>query len=325
LHGVKIVGVGAYVPEGILSNTDLERMLDTNDEWIVERTGMRERRIAPPDMAASDLSVRAAERALAHANLKPDDIDAFIVATVTPDYIFPATASLVASRFGLVGKAAFDIEIACSGFIYALATGASMVRAGVFGRVMIIGAEKLSSITNYQDRSTAILFGDGAGAVIIERAATNSFLSCELGTDGAQPELLYIAAGGTREPLTPEGINGSRNLMQMQGREIFRTAVTRMTECTHLALGRANLQVSDIKHMVPHQANRRIIVAAAKQLDLPLERVVINIERYGNTSAASIPIALAEAVESGIVHEGDPILFVGFGGGLSWGAVVWKW
>jgi 3-oxoacyl-[acyl-carrier-protein] synthase-3 len=276
-------------------------------------------------MAASDLSVRAAERALAHANLKPDDIDAFIVATVTPDYIFPATASLVASRFGLVGKAAFDIEIACSGFIYALATGASMIRAGVFNRVVVIGAEKLSSITNYQDRSTAILFGDGAGAVILERSATNSFLSCELGTDGAQPELLYIPAGGTREPLTPERLGASRNFMQMQGREIFRVAVTRIQECTNVALARANLQVDDIAHMIPHQANKRIIVAAARQLGIPLERVVINIERYGNTSAASIPIALAEAVESGCIHDGEPVLFVGFGGGLSWGAVVWKW
>jgi len=325
LHGAKIVGVGAYVPDGVLSNADLERMLDTSDQWIVERTGMRERRIAPPEMAASDMSVYAAERALAHAKLKPDDIDAFIVATVTPDYIFPATASLVASRFGLVGKAAFDIEIACSGFIYALATGASMVRAGVFNRVLVIGAEKLSSITNYQDRATAILFGDGAGAVVIERSPTNSFLSCELGTDGAQPELLYIPAGGTREPFSEQGVRAGRHFMQMQGREIFRVAVTRIQECTALALERANLHVEDIVHMIPHQANKRIIIAAARQLGVPIERVVINIERYGNTSAASIPIALAEAVESGRIHDGDPILFVGFGGGLSWGAIIWRW
>jgi 3-oxoacyl-[acyl-carrier-protein] synthase III len=323
LHGVRIVGVGHYVPEKVLSNADLERMFDTTDQWIVERTGMRERRIAPPDMPTSEMAAYAARHALLSAKLESLDMDAFIVATATPDYLFPATASLAAARLGALGKPAFDIEIACSGFVYALSSAASMVRAGVFRRVLVIGAEKVSAITDYLDRSTAILFGDGAGAVVLERSAENSFLSCELGADGSQPELLYVPGGGTREPLTPE--NDRRRYMLMQGREIFRCAVTKMAESAQLALERVGLTTSALTYMIPHQANKRIIDAVAKQLQMPPERVLVNIERYGNTSSASIPIALSEAVAAGMISRGDTILFVAFGGGLSWGSVVWQW
>jgi len=325
LLGVSIASAGHYVPDNVLSNADLERMFDTSDQWIVERTGMRERRIAPPEMPTSDMAARAARQALAAADLTPADIDAFVVATETGDYLFPATASLVAARLGAIGKAAFDIQIACSGFVYALCATASMVRAGVFRRVLVIGAEKVSAITDYQDRSTAILFGDGAGAVIVERANDNSFLSCELGADGTQPELLYIPAGGTLEPLTAQGLTERRHCMRMQGREIFRFAVTKMAESSLIALNRAGLTTDDLAYMIPHQANKRIMDATAKQLGLPAQRVLVNIERYGNTSAASIPIALSEAVAAGKIHRGDALLFVAFGGGLSWGALVWKW
>lgn len=325
LLGVSIASAGHYVPDNVLSNADLERMFDTSDQWIVERTGMRERRIAPPEMPTSDMAARAARQALAAADLTPADIDAFVVATATGDYLFPATASLVAARLGAIGKAAFDIQIACSGFVYALCATASMVRAGVFRRVLVIGAEKVSAITNYHDRSTAILFGDGAGAVIVERASENAFLSCELGADGTQPELLYVPAGGTHEPLTPQGLAERRHCMRMQGREIFRFAVTKMTESSLIALKRAGLTTDDLAYMIPHQANKRIIDATARYLGIPAQRVLVNIERYGNTSAASIPIALSESVADGKIRRGDALLFVAFGGGLSWGALVWKW
>lgn len=325
MRGARIAGVGHYVPDTVLSNADLERMLETSDQWIVDRTGMRERRIAPPEMTTGDMAIRAARGALANAKLDASDIDGFIVATATPDYIFPATASLVAAKLGVPGKAAFDVQIACSGFIYGISIAAGMVRSGILNRVLVIGAEKVSAITDYQDRGTAILFGDGAGAVIVEASQSNAFLSCALGTDGTHPELLYVPGGGTREPLTPQGLADRRQYMKMQGREIFRIAVAKMGESAQLALERAQLRISDVTYLIPHQANKRIIDVIAKQLKMPSEQVLVNIERYGNTSAASIPIVLSEAVAAGRIHTGDILLFVGFGGGLSWGAVVWRW
>lgn len=326
-HGARIAGVGHYAPERIVTNADFERTLDTSDEWIVSRTGMRERRYAPPEMAASDLATEAARHALERANRSAVDVDCWIVATVTPDYQFPATACIVASNLGAAGSAAFDIEIACSGFIYALPMAASFVRSGVFERVMVIGVETLSRILNQQDRNTAILFGDGAGAAIVERCAhgEDSFLACDLGADGEHPELLYVVAGGSRKPLTQEGIAQGEQFVKMSGREIFKYAVNKMVESAQTALARAGLTTRDVDWMIPHQANRRIIEAAAKRLEIPLERVVINIERYGNTSSASIPIALSETIDRGTLSEGDVVIFTGFGGGLSWGSVVWRW
>jgi 3-oxoacyl-[acyl-carrier-protein] synthase III len=324
--GVRIAGVGHYVPAGVLTNADLERMLDTSDEWITTRTGMKERHIATADEPTSEISVAAARRAIASAGIEPRDLDCIIVATVTPDYLFPATACIVGSKLGIPGVPAFDMEIACSGFIYGLTVASSMVRTGVFKRILLIGAEELSRIIDYEDRSTAVLFGDGAGAVVLEASATDSFLASELGADGTDPRNLYVEVGGTATPaITAEDIATKRNKVRMNGREVFRFAVTKMIEATNIALGKANIEARDVTWLIPHQANRRIIDAAAKHLNMPPERVVVNIDRYGNTSAASIPMALSETVEAGKLKDGDVILFVGFGGGLSWGAVAWRW
>lgn len=324
--GVRIAGVGHYVPAGVLTNADLERMLDTSDEWITTRTGMKERHIATVAEPTSELALGAARQAIASAGIQAGDLSCIIVATVTPDYPFPATACIVGSKLGIPGVPAFDIEIACSGFIYGITVAASLVRTGVFKRVLLIGAEELSRIINYDDRSTAVLFGDGAGAVVLEASDDDSFLSAELGADGTDPKNLYVEVGGTAlPPICAEDIATKRNKVVMNGREVFRFAVTKMIEATNTALARAGLTARDITWLIPHQANRRIIDAAAKHLDMPSDRVVVNIDRYGNTSAASIPIALSEAVADGKIKHGDVVLFVGFGGGLSWGAVAWRW
>ena len=323
--GVKIVAVGHYAPAGILSNEDLEKVLDTSDEWITTRTGMKRRHVATEAQATSDLAIAAARRALEKTALSPADIDCYVVATVTPDFPFPATACIVAAKLGAADKAAFDIEIACSGFIYGLTVASSLIRSGVHKRIMLIGAETLTKIVNRNDRSTAILFGDGAGAVILEASETDSFLSSELGSDGSRPELLRVAAGGTRHPLTPAAWEAGEQYIHMEGREVFKFAVTKMIDATDVALRKANLQKSELNWLIPHQANKRIIDAAAKYLEMPEEKVIVNIHEYGNTSAASIPIALSEAVAGGKIKPGDVIVFVGFGGGLSWGAVTWRW
>ena len=323
--GVKIAGVGHYAPSAVLTNEDLEKILDTSDEWITSRTGMKRRHISAPDEATSDLAVNAARKALAYAGLAPEDIDCYIVATVTPDYPFPATACILASKLGALNKAAFDIEIACSGFIYGLTVASAMVRSGVYHRIMLVGAETLTKIVNKKDRSTAILFGDGAGAVILEGAQEDSFLSSELGSDGSRPEILRVRAGGSRYALDPLRYDMGEQFIYMEGREVFKFAVTKMIDATEVALRKAELTHDDLDFLIPHQANKRIIDAAAKYLNMPDEKVLINIHEYGNTSAASIPIALSEAVNAGKIKDGDVIVFVGFGGGLSWGAVTWKW
>ncbi|MBV8117699.1 MAG: ketoacyl-ACP synthase III [Candidatus Eremiobacteraeota bacterium] len=325
MFGVKIVGVGHYVPERIVDNFELEKWFDTSDEWITTRTGMKRRHWASENEATSDLALAAARKALENAKLQPSDIDAYIVCTVYPDYLFPATACLVASKLGAQNKAAFDMEIACSGFIYGLTVASSMIRAGVFKRIVLIGAETLSKLVNRDDRGTAILFGDGAGAVVLEASEQNSFLGSELGADGSKPELLLVEAGGSRHPVDEAALESKANRIHMEGREVFKFAVTKMIESTDAALAKANLTKADVDVLIPHQANKRIIDAAMKYLEMPAEKCVINIAEYGNTSAASVPIALSEAVSDGRVKPGDVIVFVGFGGGLSWGAVVWKW
>ena len=320
-----MAGVGHYVPERVLTNADFENMFDTTDEWIVSRTGMRERHIARDDETTSDMGLAAARMALERAGLSASDIGCVIVATVSPDFQFPATASILAAKLGIAGVAAFDIEIACSGFIYGLTVASSLIQAGVYRRVLLVGAEKLSSITNYEDRGTAVLFGDGAGAAVLEASADNCFLSSHLGTDGSDPSLLQIPSGGTVEPLTAAGLEAKRNKMVMKGREVFRFAVTKMIDSTDAALAKAGIAPADIAFVIPHQANRRIIDAAAKHLNVLSDKVVITVDRFGNTSSASIPIALSETYADGKLHDGDIIIFVGFGGGLSWGAVAWKW
>ncbi|HEY6450055.1 MAG TPA: beta-ketoacyl-ACP synthase III [Candidatus Cybelea sp.] len=322
---MRIVGVGHYAPSRIVTNHDLESWLDTSDDWITTRTGMKRRHWASEEEATSDLASAAASAALVHAEMRAQDIDCFIVATVTPDYYFPATACLVASKLGVTGKAAFDIAIACSGFIYGLTIAAGLIRSGVYNRIMLIGAETLSKILDKHDRSTAILFGDGAGAVILERCAQDSFLASDLSADGSRPELLYAQGSGARQPLDHAALDAKVHLIHMQGRETFKLAVQKMVDATDSVLKKANLTKADVTFLVPHQANRRIIDATARYLDLPDEKVVVNIAEYGNTSAASIPMALSETVRAGLVKPQDLLVFVAFGGGLSWGAVAWRW
>lgn len=300
-------------------------MLDTNDEWITTRTGIDERRLAASSQAASDLALHAARMALERSGIDASDVDCYVVATVTPDYAFPATAAIVASGLGARDKAAFDLEIGCSGFVYGLSVVSALVRAGVHKRVMIIGAETLSKITDYTDRSTAVLFGDGAGAVVVERATENSFLGSDFGSDGSKPDVLFLPTGGSRRPIDADVLNERSMYIKMQGRETFKHAVTKMVESAQVALGQADLIVADVALMIPHQANKRIIDAAAKQLGIAADKVYINIQNYGNTSAASIPIALSEAYEKGLMKNGDVLMFVAFGAGLSWGAIAWRW
>ena len=323
--GVRIAGVGHYVPERVLTNADLEKMLDTSDEWIQTRTGMRERHIAAPGQPASELALAAAREALRRAHLQPQDINCIIVATVTPDYAFPATACIVGHKLGIDGVPGFDMEIACSGFIYGLTVASSMIRTGVFRRILLIGVEELSKLVNYDDRGTAILFGDGAGAVVLEASEQDSFLASELGADGSTPEDLQLPLSGSAGYANADDVAAKRNTIRMNGKNVFRFAVTKMIEATNIALDRAGIKPEEVNWLIPHQANRRIIDAAAKHLDLPSDRVVVNIEKYGNTSAASIPIALSETDAAGKLKDGDVVLFVGFGGGLSWGAVAWRW
>ena len=325
MTGVKIVGVGHYAPERIVDNHDLEQWLDTTDEWITSRTGMKRRHWTSENEATSDLALAAARNALANAGLQPDDIDAYIVCTVYPDFLFPATACIVASKLGAHDKPAFVMEIACSGFIYGLTVASSLIRAGVYRRVVLIGAETLSKLINREDRGTAILFGDGAGAVVLEASEEDSFLASELGSDGSRPELLRVETGGSRVPVSHATLDRKADRIHMQGREVFKFAVTKMIAATDRALEKAHLTKGDVDVLIPHQANKRIIDAAMKYLEIPPERCVVNIQEYGNTSAASIPIALSEAVSDGRIKPNDIIVFVGFGGGLSWGAVVWKW
>lgn len=323
--GVRIVGVGHYAPSRIVTNRDLESWLETSDDWITTRTGMKRRHWASEQEATSDLASAAASAALVHAGLRAQEIDCFIVATVTPDYYFPATACLVASKLGATDRPAFDVAIACSGFIYGLTIASGLIRSGVYERIMLIGAETLSKILDKNDRSTAILFGDGAGAVILERSTEDSFLASELGADGSRPELLYAQGSGARQPIDHAALDAKVHLIHMQGRETFKLAVQRMVDATGSVLKKANLTKADVTFLIPHQANQRIIAASARYLELPDDKVVMNIAEYGNTSAASIPMALSETVRAGLVKPGDLLVFVAFGGGLSWGAVAWRW
>lgn len=323
---VGIAGVGLYVPERVLVNKDLENIVQTTDEWIVGRTGIRERRIAGDDEAASDMAVPAARKALAAAGVEPEEVDLIIVATLTPDHAFPATACIVQDRLGCRNAGAFDLSAGCTGFIYALVTGAGFIAGGGMQNVLVIGSEALSKILNWEDRSTCVLFGDGAGAVVLRRVPEGmGLLSSYLGSDGAGARMLQVPAGGSRMPVCDRRVDKSLLCLQMNGREVYRFAVRVMGEAALEAVRRAGLEKEDIDLFIPHQANIRIIEAAAKRLDLSMDRVVVNVDRYGNTSSASVPIALDEALRSGRLKPGDNVVMVGFGAGLTWGAVAMKW
>ncbi|QYR19811.1 ketoacyl-ACP synthase III [Paenibacillus sp. sptzw28] len=323
---VGIIGTGKYVPERILTNRDLEQMVETNDEWIVTRTGIRERRIAAPEQATSDLAYHASEAALKAAGITAEELDLIIVATITPDMFFPSTACLLQEKLRAKKAAAFDLSAACSGFIYGLATASNMIATGMYKHVLVVGAECLSRITDYTDRNTCILFGDGAGAVVLGPVAEGrGFRSFELGADGAGGELLKVCGGGSRLPSTEQTIADKQHYIYMAGSEVFKFAVRIMGNAAEEALRKAGMNKGDIDLLIPHQANIRIIQSALNRLDLPEEKSMINLHNYGNVSAASIPIALAEAVEQSRVKEGDCIVLVGFGGGLTWGASVLVW
>jgi 3-oxoacyl-[acyl-carrier-protein] synthase-3 len=321
-----IIGIGSYVPEKVITNGDLEKIIDTSDTWIVERTGIRERRVVGEGQATSDLATIAAERALADAGVSAEELDLIIVATVTPDMVFPSVACLVQNNLKAVNAAAFDLTAVCSGFMYALVTGSTFIQTGMYKKILIIGAEALSTITDWTDRNTAILFGDGAGAAVLAEVPEGfGVLGVHLGAEGAGGDLLKMPAGGSRLPATAETVAQRLHYTRMDGNEVFKFAVKVMGEAVKQALEMANLTTADIDYLVPHQANIRIIQSAAKRVGMPMDKVVVNVDKYGNTSAASIPIALDEAVKDGKIKKGDTIAMVGFGGGLTWAASIVKW
>jgi 3-oxoacyl-[acyl-carrier-protein] synthase-3 len=321
-----ISGVGAYVPEKILTNADLEKMVDTSDEWITTRTGIKERHIAAENEYTSDLGAEAARRAMKMANITADQIDLIIVATITPDMPFPSTACLIQHKLGAKRAAAFDLEAACSGFIYALEIGQQFIMSRTYETVLVIGAEKLSSITDWKDRNTCVLFGDGAGAAILQnRQGAHGLLTAVMGADGGKADLLFMPGGGSRCPATVDSLDKRLHFLRMEGKETFKNAVQAMQTAAEEALSRCEINVSQIKCIIPHQANRRIIDAVGERLGAKPEQLFVNVDKFGNTSAASVGIALDEAVSSGRVQRGDLILLVVFGAGLTWGAAVIEW
>ncbi|MCX7781123.1 MAG: ketoacyl-ACP synthase III [Negativicutes bacterium] len=323
---VGIIGLGTCVPDTVVTNKDLEKRVDTSDEWIVERTGIKERRIAEPGIATSDLATAAARKALADAGVSADEIDLIIVATATPDMFFPSVACLVQDNLKASKAAAFDLGAGCSGFVYGVVTGTQFIKSGLYKKVLVIGAETLSRILDWTDRNTCVLFGDGAGAVVLGEVADGcGVLGAHLGAEGAGGDLLKLPGGGSRNPSSPETIEGRMHYVHMNGNEVFKFATKIMGEAALEALKNANLTAADVDVLVPHQANIRIIQSAAKRLKMPMDKVIVNVDKYGNTSAASIPIALEEAVRTGRVKKDHVVVLVGFGAGLTWAACVIKW
>jgi 3-oxoacyl-[acyl-carrier-protein] synthase III len=321
-----ITGWGMSVPDKILTNADLMNIVDTSDEWIVSRTGIRERRIANPDQTTASLATEAALRALEVANFKPADVDLIVVATSSPEHIFPATACVVQDRIGAGKAGAFDLLAACTGFIYALNIASQAIRSGSIDNALVIGAETLSKIVNWQDRETCILFGDGAGALVLQaNDEPGGQLSSVMRSDGSGGDYLSLPAGGSRYPTNSDTLKNGYHYIHMNGREVFRFATRVMAQATKEAVQAAQLTMEDIDLVIPHQANRRIIEAAARGLNIPIDKFKINLDRYGNTSTASIPIAVCEAVEEGLLKPEDRVVFVGFGAGLTWGAAVAHW
>lgn len=326
MRGSKIIGTGSAIAEQKVTNFDLEKIVETSDEWIKSRTGIENRYFASEGTTTSDLAARAALKALEAANLKPEDIDLVLVATVSPDMILPSTACLVQDKIGAKNAAAFDLGAACSGFIYGMAVAEQFISTGFYKHVLVIGAEALSRILDMEDRNTCVLFGDGAGAVVMAASdSENRVLSFHLGADGAGGKFLYLPAGGAKMPATEETVLNRLHYIKMEGSDVFKFAVRAMESSSLHALEKAGLGLEEIAYMVPHQANIRIIQAAAKKLNLPMDKVKVNLNEYGNMSAASIPVALDEAVREGKIQTGDNVVMVGFGGGLTWASCVMKW
>jgi len=321
-----ITGVGSYLPSRILTNADLERLVDTSDEWITSRTGIKERHIAAQDEFTSDMAAQAGLRAMDHAGVRAEQLDLLVVATITPDMLFPATACLVQRKLGAFRAAALDIEAACSGFIYGLEIGQHFIMARTYDTVLVIGAEKLSSIVDWNDRNTCVLFGDGAGAAILQnRPGSHGLLATCIGADGSKADLLSMPGGGSRCPATADSVTARLHYLRMDGRETFKNAVNAMYTAAVEALRRCEVDIAQIACVIPHQANRRIIDAVTDRLGAKPDQVFVNVHKCGNTSAASVAIALDEAVRSGRIQRGDLILLMVFGAGLTWGAAIIEW
>ena len=322
----KITGTGAYAPKRILTNADLAKMVDTNDAWIQQRSGIRERHVVEGDEATSDLAVNAARQALERANLVPEDVDFIVVGTTTPDMFFPSVGNIVQQRLGCRRVGSVDLLAACAGSVYSLAVGAKFIETGKYQRVLCIGAESLSRITDFTDRGTCVLLADAAGAAVLEASEDGSgIIDADLYSDGQYAELLYMPGGGARHPATHETVDARLHYAKMKGSEVFKVAVRMFVECTETILKRHNLGPQDIDLFIPHQANLRIIEAAARRVGLPMEKVFVNVDRYGNTGAASVYVALEEAVAAGRLKKGDKVLMAAFGGGFAWGAALMQW
>jgi len=326
LAGAKITALGTYAPPGLLTNADLERLVDTSNDWILERTGISTRHIASPDQATSDLAVEAAKAALLQRGIDASELDAIILCTVTPDMMFPSTACLVQHRIGANKAWGFDLVAACSGFVYGLTTAAHLVMSGSHQKVLVVGADTMSRIIDYKDRSTCVLFGDGAGAMLVEHSGgRNDFLGFHNEIDGSGGDNLKMPAGGSRMPASVESVTGRLHFVKQEGSAVFRFAVKKMEEACARVLDKAGVSADDIKLLIPHQANRRIIEAAAERVGIAPERVVINIDHYGNTTAATIPLATGDAFAAGRLKKGDIVLFAAVGAGFTVGANLWRW
>lgn len=319
----RIVGMGSYVPSNILSNADLEKMVDTNDEWIVSRTGIRERRIADPEECTSHMGIKAAENAFKNCQTKKEEIDCIIVATMTPDYVAPSAACLIQTELGLPLVPAFDIQAACTGFIYALSVAKAYICSGMYNHILVVASEKMSTVVDYEDRNTCILFGDGASAAIVSNRGTGLKIGeISMGADGSLAPLIYIPAGGSKLPASRETVEQKKHYVVLSGREVFKHAVRRMSTAAEECLKKARLAQTDLSWIVPHQANERIIDAISKGLDYPTEKVFKTVHKYGNTSASAVAIALDELLQTHELKNGDHLLSVAFGAGLTWGAVI---
>jgi len=324
--GVQIIGTGSYVPDKLLTNEDLERMLETSDEWIYQRTGIRERRISGEGTGTVDMAVLASKNAIHSAGIKENDIQLIIIGTVSSDYPMPSGACVLQGRLKAKNAVAFDVSAACSGFIYGLAIADGLIASGHFNNALVVGADSLTKFTDYQDRSSCILFGDGAGAVVVKKGTDGTgILGWKLYSDGAHWDKLYIPGGGSANPASLNTVRKRMHYIRMEGRDIFKLSVTAIESAVKEVIEFAKLKVNDVDLFIPHQANRRIIETVSQRIGIPDKKVFINIERYGNTSAASIPLALDEAVRDGRIKKGDNVLFASFGAGLTWGAMLLRW
>ena len=322
---VSITGIGSNAPQRVMKNDELAGIVDTSDEWIVERTGIRERRVAAPEEALSDLALPAAKDALQQAGLQPSAVDLIIVATVTPDMLFPSTGAILADQLGAKDAAAYDLSAGCTGFVYALVQAHGMVASGLVDHALVVGGDVLSKVVDWEDRSTCVLFGDGAGAVVLERVPDGGFLGFELGADGSGGPQLYMPAGGSRAPATAETVAARQHYAKMNGREVFKFATRVLVDSAEKVLDECDVPVEEVDVYVPHQANVRIIDHARKKLGIPEERTVVNVDRFGNTSSGSIPLALGDAESDGRLKEGEMVLMTGMGAGLTWGSALIEW